>query len=432
MVALKLTALFAILSTLALAAPVAEDASAEGTVIPLTKRSPHKPDTLYTRDGIPKADLAWLKAQEGHLAQKMHVGATQFEANTGKKLAFMDHKEKREENLAKRAAAGEALTAEQGGSYWQGPISIGTPGQSFQMDFDTGSSDIWVPGTNCNGCPGNKYNPSSSSTARNQNRNFQISYGDGSMTSGTVYTDSVNVAGITARNQGVGYATSVSSTTGATFDGLVGMAYSSIATTNTNTFFTTLINQGAVNSPVFSFALSQSGAELYLGGTDSAKYSGSITYTPVTQQAYWTVTQNAATVNGKQVVGSRGSVIDTGTTLIYTNAADAQAFYGGFGSAKPLSSFGYSGYDGYYAIPCNGNTAISLTYGGRAFSIPYSIFTQQGYVGSSGGTQYCVGSLVGSGGLGMGNTWLTGDAFLQAVYAVFDQGQNRVGFATKR
>jgi hypothetical protein len=137
MVALKLTALFAILSTLALAAPVAEDASAEGTVIPLTKRSPHKPDTLYTRDGIPKADLAWLKAQEGHLAQKMHVGATQFEANTGKKLAFMDHKEKREENLAKRAAAGEALTAEQGGSYWQGPISLGTPAQSFQMDFDT-------------------------------------------------------------------------------------------------------------------------------------------------------------------------------------------------------------------------------------------------------------------------------------------------------
>ena len=96
-----------------------------------------------------------------------------------------------------------------------------------------GSSDIWVPGTNCNGCPGNKYNPSSSSTARNQNRNFQISYGDGSMTSGTVYTDAVSVAGIAARNQGVGYATSVSSTTGATFDGLVGMAYSSIATTGT-------------------------------------------------------------------------------------------------------------------------------------------------------------------------------------------------------
>jgi hypothetical protein len=92
---------------------------------------------LYTRDGIPKADIAWLKAQEGHLANKMHAGATQFEANTGKKLAFMDDKEKREENLAKRAAAGEALTAEQGGSYWQGAISIGTPGQSFQMDFDT-------------------------------------------------------------------------------------------------------------------------------------------------------------------------------------------------------------------------------------------------------------------------------------------------------
>lgn len=214
-----------------------------------------------------------------------------------------------------------------------------------------------------------------------------------------------------------------------------------------------MINQGAVNSPVFSFALSQSGAELYLGGANTAKYTGAITYTPVTQQAYWTVTQNAATVGGKQVVASRGSVIDTGTTLIYTNAADAQAFYSGFSSAKPLSSFGYSDVDGYYAIPCNGNTPISLSeywivfctnherklipplriaYGGRAFSIPYGLFTSQGYVGTQSGTQYCVGSLVGSGGLGMGNTWLTGDAFLSAVYAVFDQGQNRVGFATRR
>ncbi|GHJ88430.1 hypothetical protein NliqN6_4832 [Naganishia liquefaciens] len=426
---------FALLQLLALsttAAPVDVAPQASSSVI-LLKRHYVGTPPLVTRDGENKPDMAWLKSQENHLRGKIHNQLSNFEKNTGKTLLGFDDKATRESNFAKRASAEEVLTSEQGGSYWQGSITIGTPAQTFLMDFDTGSSDLWVPGNTCSNCnQAHKYTPSASSTAPDQGRTFTIGYGDGSQTSGEVYLDSVTVAGLTAKNQGVGFATSASSTTGATFDGLVGMAYQSLSTERTSPFFQSLYNQRVVSSGQFAFKLTSSGAELSLGTLDTNAYTGSVTYTPVTQQGYWQVTMGSANVGGSAKVSNRQAIIDTGTTLIYSSSADGKAFYAGFPSYYPLSSFGYSGYDGYYAIPCSGSTAISLTFGGKSWSIPYSAFTAQGYVGNKGSTQYCLASLIASDSMGLGSTWLVGDAFLSNVYSVYDVAQNRVGFAALR
>lgn len=193
------------------------------------------------------------------------------------------------------------------------------------------------------------------------------------------------------------------------------------------------MSAGKVKSGQFSFRLSSSGSALYLGGTDSSKYSGTITYTPVTQKAYWQVTMNSAKTNGAVTVSSRGAVIDTGTTVIYGPSKDVQAFYAKYPGSTPLSTFGYSSttYAGYYAVPCSGSTNYAaLTFNNKAFSIPTSIFTSLGSVGTMNKVQYCVGGIIGNDNLGLGTSWLVGDIFLQAVYSVFDLTNNRVGFAT--
>ena len=82
-------------------------------------------------------------------------------------------------------------TPEQYDSEYLTPVSIG--GQTLNLDFDTGSSDLWVfsselPASSQSGH--SIYNPAKSSTAKKlSGYTWSISYGDGSGASGNVYTD---------------------------------------------------------------------------------------------------------------------------------------------------------------------------------------------------------------------------------------------------
>jgi cathepsin D len=102
---------------------------------------------------------------------------------------------------------------------WYGSISIGTPPLPFTgmvflvcvqrrsfsnpcsdtVDFDTGSSDLFVPSIDCQkNCEGHaRYTPALSVTSQNIGDTFDISFGDGSEVSGEVFTDVVSIAGLT-------------------------------------------------------------------------------------------------------------------------------------------------------------------------------------------------------------------------------------------
>ncbi|KAG8767956.1 Type I transmembrane sorting receptor [Ceratobasidium sp. 428] len=255
---LKSAVFLSLAAGVALTVPVANP-TPQGISIPLRKRV-NVGTSLASKDGVirPNAlahhrDKVESKYKHGNKAYKKHKGVDLF-GNLGSKPT-------------KRQSV--PLTDEQE-SLWAGPISIGTPGQNFLIDFDTGSADLWVPSSNCRrgGCQGkNQYTAESSSSVSEVStaRDFSISYGDGSTTSGPVYTDTVSAGGLSATGQAFSAVTRESrSFAQDPSDGIMGLGFSTISSMDAPTFFENLVSQKAVNSSVFSMYLAINGSELYL------------------------------------------------------------------------------------------------------------------------------------------------------------------------
>nr|QCC30103.1 secreted aspartic protease [Rhodotorula taiwanensis] len=396
--------------------------------IPLEKRVVPEDHRLVNEQGVVNfavldqtlSNLKGKYAQTGQAAER-HVGHRPFASGNSRRLA---------RRLARRASTGsESLSSYQNDNLWAGRISIGTPAQSFLMDFDTGSSDLWVPSSQCttSACSGkNKYSASSSSTSQAQSGNqLNVQYGDGSTASGPVYSDSVTVGGLTATGQTFGTATTLTGNFGSSpSDGLVGMAYPALSQLGVSPFFNTLWSEGHVARDVFSFRLAAGNSapsELYLGGLNSNKYvAGTTGYTPVISQTYWAINTNVQ-VNGQSVsgLGTLNAIADTGTTLIVVPTSDAQTFWSSVPGAAP-----YSGGGGYYTFPCNSAPSVTFQFPGSStkWPVPYLNLGTVSY-----GSNQCVGAIVGQdSGL---NAWILGDSFLKGVYSTFDFANNRVGFS---
>lgn len=205
-------------------------------------------------------------------------------------------------------------------------ISIGTPPQSFKVVLDTGSSNLWVPSSECSSIAcflHSKYDSSSSSTYQKNGSEFSIKYGSGSL-SGFVSRDTVSIGDLTIKNQDFAEATSEPGLAFAfgRFDGILGLGYDTISVNKIVPPFYNLLNQNLLDEPVFAFYLGDANkegdnSEVTFGGVDESHYTGELVKIPLRRKAYWEVDLDAITFGDQTAsLDNTGVILDTGTSLI--------------------------------------------------------------------------------------------------------------------
>ncbi|KAM9780470.1 napsin-A [Neosynchiropus ocellatus] len=331
----------------------------------------------------------------------------------------------------------ETLTNFMDAQYY-GVIGLGTPAQDFTVLFDTGSSNLWVPSIHCSFLDvacwlHRRYNSKKSSTYVQNGTKFAIQYGRGSL-EGFISGDTVTVAGLSVAGQQFGEAVKQPGITFAVarFDGVLGMAYPSIAVGKVTPVFDTAMAAKLLPRNVFSFYISRDpaaavGGELMLGGTDPRYYTGALHYVNVTRKAYWQVKMDGVEVGTQLSLCTAGcqAIVDTGTSLIVGPSEEVRALQKAIG-ALPLVM-------GEYLIDCKKVPtlpAVSFNIGGKMFNL-----TGEDYVmkESQMGVSICL-----SGFMAMdipppaGPLWILGDVFIGKYYTVFDRDADRVGFATAK
>jgi hypothetical protein len=234
---------------------------------------------------------------------------------------------------------------------YYGPIAVGTPEQVFNVIFDTGSSNLWIPSLSCGAACGAHplYDNSKSTTYAKNGTKFEIMYGSGPV-SGVLSYDDVNWGGLVIAKQefaevnvvsGLGLAYLIGH-----FDGILGMAFQSISVDDIPTVYENAQRQGLVNSSQFGVYLpATSGAqgELTLGGYNSNHFEGELSWVPVISESYWEVKLSGMTLGGKSVTNTTKAVLDTGTSILAGPSDEVAAFAAAVGATPfPLNPKEYT------------------------------------------------------------------------------------------
>ncbi|KAG8407364.1 hypothetical protein J3458_020844 [Metarhizium acridum] len=329
-----------------------------------------------------------------------------------------------------RRQHGQSLPSQQHGLFYTIGLDIGSPGNTVDVQFDTGSSALWVnPVCSKAHVPANcaKFGRLQRSfTLKQLGQSHNITYGKGYAHVEYV-CDVVQVGSAKLANQVFG----VARDSGFVTTGILGLGPSQKGINNKDGFVVnSLHNQGFTKSIAFGVDLQgvdSARGSVVFGGADLKKFRGALHATPVLDAAaspdgaarYWINLDGISqTAGGKSVtlVGRRLPVfLDTGSTLSYLPPSVVQQLLKGFPGAKR---------DGYanYLVDCSlrrQDASVDFKFGGTVIRAAYKdfIYPYDANTCSLGFTE------------AKDKSYLLGDSFLRSAYVVFDQTNRQLALA---
>jgi hypothetical protein len=152
--------------------------------------------------------------------------------------------------------------------------------------------------------------------------------------------------------------------------------------------------------------------------TDNDRYTGEISWVPLSEPKYWQIDIGNVQV-GSFASGPTNGIVDSGTSLITGPSAEI--------SKIALAAGAMPNMLGQYTMDCEKVSSIPdlvYTINGEAFTVPGKDLVIQ-----SGTT--CLFAMMGM-DIPSGPQWILGDVFMRKYYTIFDYGGERVGFATPK
>ncbi|CCD64748.1 Peptidase A1 domain-containing protein [Caenorhabditis elegans] len=346
--------------------------------------------------------------------------------------AYVQHKAAlRDANPAVFASAPQNVN-DFGDVEYLGNITIGTPPQQFIVVLDTGSANLWVPGSNCDGtCKGkSEFDSSKSTTFKKNGQSWQIQYESGSA-KGIMGVDTVAFGGASEQQLLVpsttfGIASHISSNfKNDAAEGILGLAFTSLAVDGVTPPLINAINKKILDQPLFTVFLEHKGTAKNVGGgvftygaVDTTNCGPVIAYQPLSSATYYQFVADGFKL-GSYSNNKKSQVIsDTGSSLIGGPSAVINGF------AQALGAKYHSDDDAYY-LPCSTSKGtLDITIGGNVYSIE-----PVNYILDVGMGDTCVFAAFSFDFGGFGPSWIFGDPFIRQYCNIYDIGQQRIGFA---
>ncbi|KAK0422184.1 hypothetical protein QR680_007418 [Steinernema hermaphroditum] len=342
-----------------------------------------------------------------------------------------------------------------------GNITVGSPPQQFVVVLDTGSANLWIPDASCGqkradvDCPSycsqpsvcefacdrsccsgdvcskkHRFDSSKSSSYRPNSDFWSIAYGTGSASGflgeDTVAFGSVGTQQLVVPKTTFGQATAMAKFFGGSspLDGILGLAFQSLAVNDITPPLVNAINQNLLDKPLFTVWMEGRGnndnvfgSVFTYGAVDTERCESEVVYQRLSSATYYQFRMDAVSAGSFSSEQGWEVISDTGTSFVGgpRHIIDEIAKSVGATYKPELRS---------YFIDCKAKPEdIVLSIGGKKYPI-----RAKNYIINVGDGTCEIGFFAMDSG-GFGPAWILGDTFIREYCQIHDMGEKRIGFA---